>query len=68
MSFNDECDLVDDDRYDLFTLTIQIERLRCSRGARKQQPASAGQAFQTAPRYAVCALRRDGRLSRAGSE
>jgi hypothetical protein len=37
--FNDECDLVDDDRYDLFTLTTQIERLHPSRGARKRQPA-----------------------------
>jgi len=24
--YNDECDLVDDDRYDLFTLTTQIQR------------------------------------------
>jgi hypothetical protein len=24
--FNDECDLVDDDQYDLFTLAIDVER------------------------------------------
>jgi len=24
--YNDECDLVDDDQYDLFTLTTQIQR------------------------------------------
>lgn len=37
--FNDECELLDDDRYDLFTLTTQIERLHRNRGARERQPA-----------------------------
>jgi hypothetical protein len=26
--FNDECDLADDDRYDFFTLTTDVERRR----------------------------------------
>jgi hypothetical protein len=26
--FNDECDLVDDDQFDLFTLSTQVERRR----------------------------------------
>lgn len=26
--FNDECDLVDDDQYDFFTLATQVERRR----------------------------------------
>lgn len=26
--FNDECDLVDDDQFDLFTLSTQVERWR----------------------------------------
>ena len=44
--FNDECDLIDDDQYDLFTLATEIERRRasthrCSR-ARKQQDPSEG--------------------------
>ena len=28
--FNDECDLIDDDQYDLFTLETEVER-RCNR-------------------------------------
>jgi hypothetical protein len=26
--FNDECDLIDEDRYDFFTLTADVERRR----------------------------------------
>ena len=32
--FNDECDLVDDDQYDLFTLATEVER-RCDRSHRR---------------------------------
>lgn len=32
--FNDECDLADDDQYDLFTLATEVER-RCGRFHRR---------------------------------
>jgi hypothetical protein len=35
--FNDECDLVDDDQFDLFTLSTQVERRRKHTG----RPAAA---------------------------
>jgi hypothetical protein len=38
--FNDECDLVDDDQFDLFTLSTQIERRRKD----KRNPAEAATA------------------------
>ncbi|HKD84893.1 MAG TPA: hypothetical protein VKB58_09115 [Terriglobales bacterium] len=36
--FHDECDLIDDDQYDLFTLTTHIERK--SGAVSRQRPAS----------------------------
>jgi hypothetical protein len=35
--FNDECDLVDDDQFDLFTLSTQLER----RSKHTSKPAEA---------------------------
>jgi hypothetical protein len=53
--FHDECDLIDDDQYDLFTLTTHIERKSgaASRQRRKSRPARAlpeiALPIQTAP-------------------
>jgi len=41
--FNDECDLVDDDQFDLFTLSTQVERRR----KHTSQPAGTAAADPT---------------------
>jgi len=54
--FNDECDLADDDQYDLFTLTSQIERRTpsCRGRARKRQaPAAARKSRRSRPQLAI---------------
>jgi hypothetical protein len=53
--FNDECDLIDDDQYDFFTLATPVERRRpsidraCGRQTEKIGSGSASSAAQRRP-------------------